>query len=69
MRIFEGNVIVKNFPNFRNRVGEIFEEVKANVPHTVGKNANYIPALEEVDPNLFALSICTVDGQICSFGD
>ena len=29
-----------------------------------GKVANYIPELGCVDPNLFGVAICTVDGQV-----
>ena len=34
-----------------------------------GKNASYIPALAEVDPQLFGLCVATVDGQTFSAGD
>ena len=34
-----------------------------------GENANYIPALAEVNSNLFGLSIVTVDGKIYEVGD
>ncbi len=34
-----------------------------------GKNATYIPALAEVDPTLFAISICHVDGTVWNVGD
>ena len=34
-----------------------------------GKPADYIPALAEVDPELFAVSVCTVDGECFSAGD
>jgi glutaminase len=34
-----------------------------------GKNADYIPALAEVDPNLFGISLVTTDGQVFSEGD
>jgi len=34
-----------------------------------GKNASYIPELSKVDPNLFSISIATVDGEIFSVGD
>ena len=34
-----------------------------------GKNAAYIPALAEVDPQLFGICVATVDGQTFSAGD
>ena len=34
-----------------------------------GKNAGYIPALAEVDPQLFGICVATVDGQTFSAGD
>jgi glutaminase len=34
-----------------------------------GKNADYIPYLAKVDPNLFGISIITVDGKVYEMGD
>src|SRR5262245_56413533 len=34
-----------------------------------GKNADYIPALAKVDPNLFGISLVTVDGETYTAGD
>jgi glutaminase len=34
-----------------------------------GKNADYIPALAKVDPNLFGIALVTADGKIYSAGD
>jgi glutaminase len=34
-----------------------------------GKNADYIPALAKVDPNLFGIVLITVDGKVYSVGD
>ena len=36
---------------------------------TEGKNADYIPALAKVDPNLFGIALITVDGKIYTAGD
>lgn len=36
---------------------------------TGGANANYIPYLANIDPNLFGLSVMLVDGTRISFGD
>ena len=34
-----------------------------------GANADYIPALAKVDPNLFGIALITVDGQVYTAGD
>lgn len=34
-----------------------------------GKNADYIPALAKVDPNLFGIAVVTPDGQVYTAGD
>jgi glutaminase len=34
-----------------------------------GKNADYIPALAKVDPNLFGIAVVTADGKVFSAGD
>src|SRR4051794_1202100 len=34
-----------------------------------GKNADYIPALAAVDPNLFGIALVTVDGKVFTAGD
>src|SRR4051794_3053828 len=34
-----------------------------------GKNADYIPALAKVDPNLYGIVLVTVDGKVYSAGD
>jgi glutaminase len=34
-----------------------------------GKNADYIPALARVDPNLFGIAVVTPDGQVFTAGD
>lgn len=34
-----------------------------------GKNADYIPALAKVDPNLYGIALMTVDGKLYTAGD
>src|SRR5262245_32252123 len=34
-----------------------------------GENADYIPALAKVDPNLFGIALVTVDGKVFTAGD
>lgn len=36
---------------------------------TEGKNADYIPALAEVDPKIFGISVVTTDGIVVEVGD
>lgn len=36
---------------------------------TGGKNADYIPYLASIDPNLFGICVCLLDGTIISVGD
>ena len=33
-----------------------------------GKVADYIPQLAKVDPDLFGISVCTIDGEFYSIG-
>jgi len=55
-----------NLEIFHHDMEKIHTKLK-NI-HT-GKNADYIPALKKVDPNLYAISICTIDGTIINVGD
>ena len=65
-RILQGQLVIPDFPKFVDELGEIYEEVRRN---TDGAVADYIPKLGRADPELYGLSICTVDGQRASFGD
>ena len=47
----------------------MFLETKQQVSHLQGAPAAYIPQLAKVDPSLFGISICTVDGQRFHYGD
>ena len=42
---------------------------KIRVKHNTGKNAAYIPELKNVDPNIYAISICDIEGNIMNVGD
>jgi glutaminase len=52
--------------NFTSDIDEIYNIVKNN---TNGNVADYIPQLAKVDPDLFAISIVTVDGKVHNVGD
>ena len=63
---------VASTPNVQNDPDRIAQAV--NAAHMKyknkrgGKNAGYIPALAEVDPQLFGICVATVDGQTFSAG-
>lgn len=61
-----GEVAIPEFEDFCKEIKALFEEVQNN---RKGKAASYIPQLAEINPDYFAVSICTVDGQRFSLGD
>lgn len=65
-RAIQGNMIIPDFSTFTKDVERIFTETLENKDGAV---ADYIPQLGRVDPEQFAVSICTVDGQRYSIGD
>jgi len=60
------DLVIPNFAPFAEEVEEIFESARAN---TDGAVADYIPELSRADPDLFALALCTADGQRLDLGD
>lgn len=60
------DLAIPNFEEFCSDISRIFDKVKAN---TNGKVADYIPQLARVEPEQFAVSVCTIDGQRFSVGD
>ena len=52
--------------NFESFIKSIYETVKQN---TEGNVADYIPQLAKVNPELFAISICNLDGELINVGD
>ncbi|XP_041480802.1 glutaminase kidney isoform, mitochondrial-like isoform X1 [Lytechinus variegatus] len=65
-RALQNKLIIPDFPEFAATIQETFLEAKNNES---GEIADYIPQLARQDPNSWGVSICTVDGQRCSFGD
>jgi glutaminase len=51
---------------FEEDITKIYNKIK---PIHTGKNADYIPELAKVNPNLYAISIYTVDGYSFNIGD
>lgn len=61
-----GTLIIPEFDDFCDEIADVFEAAKV---HDGGHVADYIPQLSQVDPNKFAVSVCTIDGQRFSLGD
>jgi glutaminase len=53
-------------PDYQQTVNAAYEKFRTLKE---GKNADYIPALAKVDPNLFGIALVTVDGKIFTAGD
>jgi glutaminase len=69
--ILLSNVMTKNLviPEFSDFVKEIEDIYYQTLQNEGGKVADYIPQLARVNPDQFAVSICTIDGQRFSIGD
>jgi glutaminase len=52
--------------NFDDMLSSIYNKLKNTKG---GKNADYIPELKKVNPKLYAISFCTVNGDEYSIGD
>lgn len=61
-----GGLIIPDFQTFCNGIEEIYQKI---LPLKDGHVATYIPQLARVNPNLFSISVCTIDGQMFSAGD
>lgn len=55
-----------NYPANKDVAQEAYNLYKDN---TDGKNADYIPYLANIDPKLFGISICLMNGEIIQLGD
>jgi len=55
----------------RNIYDEVFNDVELSQDGSIeaGENAQYIPELRDAPSDRLAIAICTVDGQMCDFGD
>ena len=65
-KAFSSGLIIPDFKSFCETVTQVYydcEDVHG------GANASYIPQLANVDSDIFALSVCTVDGQRFTHGD
>ena len=65
-QVLSGRLAIPQFKNFGKEIEDIFENVSSNKS---GKLADYIPQLQRVNPEKFAASVCSIDGQQMSLGD
>ena len=65
-KIFQRKLIIPKFTEFTNHIKTIYENT---LNCKDGKNADYIPQLERVNPEQYGISVCTIDGQRFNIGD
>jgi glutaminase len=65
-KVLTGQLAVPQFPSFCSELASIYEQVESR---REGKLADYIPQLARVNPEKFAMSVCSIDGQRYSLGD
>ncbi|KAI6211524.1 No extended memory [Aphelenchoides besseyi] len=65
-RTLRNQLIIPSWTQFCKTIKEIYETCKS---HNNGSVATTIPQLARIDPNIWGVAICTVDGQRTSFGD
>lgn len=66
IQAFRKKFIIPEFDIFAQKINEIYNRVQKR---TDGKVADYIPQLAKFSPDLWGVSLCTVDGQRHSSGD
>ncbi|KAK6167742.1 hypothetical protein SNE40_021703 [Patella caerulea] len=65
-KAFHQNFIIPEFTTFCENIEDLYWKVKSK---TDGKVASYIPQLARYSPDLWGVSVCTIDGQRYSIGD
>uniref|UniRef100_A0A3B5MBN9 glutaminase n=1 Tax=Xiphophorus couchianus TaxID=32473 RepID=A0A3B5MBN9_9TELE len=66
IQAFRKKFIIPEFDVFAEKINEIYKTVQEQ---SDGKVADYIPQLAKFSPELWGVSLCTVDGQRHSVGD
>ncbi|MHC4990113.1 MAG: glutaminase A, partial [Planctomycetota bacterium] len=64
--VLKDQLVIPDFEGLSDDLRRIFEATKAN---RSGAVADYIPQLGRVDPELYGVAVCTIDGQRLSLGD
>ncbi|XP_017259460.1 glutaminase kidney isoform, mitochondrial isoform X3 [Kryptolebias marmoratus] len=63
---FRKKFVIPDFQAFTSHIDKLYEKAKTL---TGGQVADYIPQLAKFSPDLWAVSLCTVDGQRHTVGD
>uniref|UniRef100_H3D4X1 glutaminase n=1 Tax=Tetraodon nigroviridis TaxID=99883 RepID=H3D4X1_TETNG len=63
---FKGKFIIPNFADFTQQMDKMYESA---YQEEAGQVADFIPQLAKFSPELWGVSLCTVDGQRHSAGD
>ncbi|XP_068602216.1 glutaminase kidney isoform, mitochondrial isoform X1 [Brachionichthys hirsutus] len=63
---FRKKFVIPDFQLFSSHIDELYESAK---DLSAGQVADYIPQLAKFSPDLWAVSLCTVDGQRHTVGD
>ncbi|XP_060677125.1 glutaminase liver isoform, mitochondrial-like [Hemiscyllium ocellatum] len=63
---FRKKFVIPDFEVFSSHINRLYENARKK---TSGKVADYIPQLAKFSPDLWGVSLCTVDGQRHSVGD
>ncbi|XP_029314300.1 glutaminase kidney isoform, mitochondrial isoform X2 [Cottoperca gobio] len=63
---FRKKFVIPDFQSFTSHIDELYESAKGL---SGGQVADYIPQLAKFSPDLWAVSLCTVDGQRHTVGD
>uniref|UniRef100_G1Q1U5 glutaminase n=1 Tax=Myotis lucifugus TaxID=59463 RepID=G1Q1U5_MYOLU len=66
MQAFRRKSVIPDFMSFTSHMDELYESAKKQ---SGGKVADYSPQLTKFSPDLWGVSVCTVDGQRHSIGD
>uniref|UniRef100_A0A3Q3F2H6 glutaminase n=1 Tax=Labrus bergylta TaxID=56723 RepID=A0A3Q3F2H6_9LABR len=65
-KAFKKKFIIPNFEEFTKQIDQMYESAQQQ---ETGQVADYIPQLAKFSPDLWGVSVCTIDGQRHSVGD
>lgn len=65
-KAMRGEMVIPDWVKFTNKLEEFYWKCKVNKN---GHVADYIPQLAKYNPDYWAVSMCTIDGQRFQFGD